>query len=514
MQVKAILFDTRSIQKYIFSGNMLRTNIGASYLVDRLFEELLVGKVLKPRFQEELDAESWQKGAAFTSLSGRCQVALIGGGNALLLFAEEVPDTELQAIVTEFTSLVLTECPGLRTGAAIMGEGELIDTEEGFRECNKRMHQKLKAYQNSIFPQVNVPYTGLTLSCDVNGEAANRYMQVRAEQRFVSQEVGAKLDAVGRANKRLHEDEAFVDVIAEQYAFPLALDELGQKESEDYIAIVHIDGNNMGTQFSDCRTLAKNAQKSVEVSRKTKRAFRQLLLHVTEGYERYQSFLRLGRDDKGLCYLPLRPLILGGDDVTFVCAAKVAVDFTRTFMQAFKAEGIESCAGIVFLPTSYPFFRGYELAEELCGAAKKPSRNKPGCYLDFLRLHGEQASSLEDIRAQECSGHLLRELHFGPYRVDSAEDFSSLDKLLACSRGLQDGMARNRMKRLRNVLQRDEHDMQEFLQQLKRAGGKLPGNIPLWEAFACALHDEHKRTPYADAIELTEFLPEEVAADE
>ena len=179
MQVKAILFDTRSIQKYIFSGNMLRTNIGASYLVDRLFEELLVGKVLKPRFQEELDAESWQKGAAFTSLSGRCQVAL-------LLFAEEVPDTELQAIVTEFTSLVLTECPGLRTGAAIMGDGELIDTGEGFKECNMRMHQKLKAYQNSIFPQVNVPYTGLTLSCDVNGEAANRYMQVRAEQRFVS----------------------------------------------------------------------------------------------------------------------------------------------------------------------------------------------------------------------------------------------------------------------------------------------------------------------------------------
>ena len=30
MQYKAILFDTRSIQKYIFSSNQLKTNIGAS----------------------------------------------------------------------------------------------------------------------------------------------------------------------------------------------------------------------------------------------------------------------------------------------------------------------------------------------------------------------------------------------------------------------------------------------------------------------------------------------------
>ena len=30
MRYKAILFDTRSIQSYIFSGNQLKTNIGAS----------------------------------------------------------------------------------------------------------------------------------------------------------------------------------------------------------------------------------------------------------------------------------------------------------------------------------------------------------------------------------------------------------------------------------------------------------------------------------------------------
>ena len=35
MAVRAILFDTRSIQRYIFSGTKLKTNIGASFIVEK-----------------------------------------------------------------------------------------------------------------------------------------------------------------------------------------------------------------------------------------------------------------------------------------------------------------------------------------------------------------------------------------------------------------------------------------------------------------------------------------------
>lgn len=48
MDFKAILFDTRSIQKYIFSGNKLKTNIGASYLVEQIFDDTLLD-VLRTR---------------------------------------------------------------------------------------------------------------------------------------------------------------------------------------------------------------------------------------------------------------------------------------------------------------------------------------------------------------------------------------------------------------------------------------------------------------------------------
>ena len=39
---QAILFDTRSIQRYIYTGNRLKTNIGASYLVKHVFSDILV----------------------------------------------------------------------------------------------------------------------------------------------------------------------------------------------------------------------------------------------------------------------------------------------------------------------------------------------------------------------------------------------------------------------------------------------------------------------------------------
>lgn len=40
--VGAVLLDTRSIQKYVFYSNKLKTNIGASYLVENVFTDAAV----------------------------------------------------------------------------------------------------------------------------------------------------------------------------------------------------------------------------------------------------------------------------------------------------------------------------------------------------------------------------------------------------------------------------------------------------------------------------------------
>ena len=58
--VAAVLLDTRSIQKYVFGCNELKTNVGASYIVDKIFEELLAEKILKKYRQGENLELDWK----------------------------------------------------------------------------------------------------------------------------------------------------------------------------------------------------------------------------------------------------------------------------------------------------------------------------------------------------------------------------------------------------------------------------------------------------------------------
>lgn len=105
MSVQALLFDTRSIQKYIFSGNRLKTNIGASYIVEHIFDDVLVKEILAdPAFGlGTIDGTSWKsRTEPLNELPADCYVAYIGGGNALILFKEGVADCR-KDIVTAFT---------------------------------------------------------------------------------------------------------------------------------------------------------------------------------------------------------------------------------------------------------------------------------------------------------------------------------------------------------------------------------------------------------------------------
>ena len=520
MQTKfyALLFDTRSIQRYIYSGNRLSTNIGASYIVDKLFENVLVNDVLKKIFTDD-----------FSSV---CKVEYIGGGNALLSFKVD----RRREVVSEFTRQLLIKRPGLKVGVAY-GELNLIDGKLNQSDIDN-LYAELKRNQNKIFPAVNVPYTGLTLSCEINGEAANFCDVSNGEVRFYSQEAAVKFTIAEEANEDLK--QRFKKVFAENnnYKFPMKIDELGQKDGENYFAIIHVDGNNMGLKFRTCSGLSERRKLSQEIKRKVEGAFGDLLFKIIQmkkagGFEKCLSL----KDDM----LPIRPLIIGGDDVTFLCPANMAIIFTKTLMELMSAEPlhIDCCGGVAILPTAYPFFRGYELAEQLCDSAKKSMRlllpsdlnDKENLtaadipfgssWLDYAILHGEQAPTLEQIRAAEYRG-ARGNLHFGPYQVanfnseHSQERRKNIENLLSCASQFKNGnMAKNKVKELRGILQHGKDDTARFLRQLHYQGQDLP-DVPDWNflktpEFLLWTAENNSQTPYVDAIELTDFYNAEVA---
>ena len=557
--VPALLFDTRSIQRFIFSGNRLKTNIGASYLVDHVFDKQLMEVLESETANLEVDKDSWHQELAIDKLQGKrqCVVAANGGGNALLLFSEDVAHEDLIQIVRRFSTLVLTEIPGLHLGAAC---GKLRLSDDEFQADLKELFQQLKQVQNRVFPVVSIPYTGLTLTCPISGEVANYYDPtgtiIKSDergQRFCSQEAAVKAKAAHDANLALEKEISKYSSVCQRFAFPQEIDELGQIEREkNYFAIVHIDGNNMGDKFRACRTQSERSRLSENVRRKTWGCFIHLLEHIESEYGKYleQHALDLGgrqkKDEQGRPYLPIRPIILGGDDVTFVCPAKMAIPYVKRFMEYLldehSVEGIEaeaakrmdSCGGIAILKTTYPFFRGYELAEQLCEAAKQRKRKEKQAnpnamgtsWLDFAILHGEQSPTLEQIRKQEYSGAGGEGgMHFGPYQVGHQEGGAlrdhrhDIENLMEAVRQFHQGkhtpkgegcMARSKAKELRLVLQHGPAEINRFLTQLAHMKQDLP-EVEAWEAYRQTENAlwSGGETPYVDAIELMEFLYEE-----
>ncbi len=568
MNVKAILLDTQSIQKYIFSGMKLKTNVGASHIVDRVFEDVLVGKILlnKAYLQtlgiQKVNTKGWMEENGPESIEGVVKsnqlpedgyVAYIGGGNALVLFKEDVAgeeNTNLKRIVQEFTTTLLCTYPGLKVGAAI---GSIQLDAANYSESMKALYQQLQQNKQRIHPVVNVPMTGHTLPCAINGESANAIQHeteaTKGDSRYVSHEVLAKNTMSKVANEELAKQ--FSSELGE-YQFPQEFSKLGSQEGDNYLAIVHIDGNNMGERFSQCKTLAERTTLSKTVTNLTKQAFKKVVeLAASISPERYkEEGIDVGR---GTPYLPLRPIIIGGDDVTFVCHARLSVILAQTFMKELETlsakelgklsgntsgTGIFSCAGIAILNASYPFFRGYELAEQMCGKAKEKAREQASSWLDFIILHGEQAPTVEQIREQEYTSIKGGQLHFGPYVVsDSIVDNKGnytpviqtnfkenmLQNMLDVVNQFNDmieeeKIGRNKVKGLRHILQNNDHMIQDYITQMEYRKTCLPF-VEYWEDYIpfgwkkkyietdSCIEASKYGTPYIDAIEMMEYLP-------
>ena len=158
-----------------------------------------------------------------------------------------------------------------------------------FKEGMDALYRKLKVNQSEVYPIVNVPYTGLTVPCPVNGGTADclekNYGPEGNRKHFISHEAAAKAEAAEGANRELH--RRFSSILHDDFCFPMELDDLGQKKGENDIAIVHIDGNNMGKKFSTVTTLGERSLLSRKVAHKTEASFGRLLADIVEDYGTY-----------------------------------------------------------------------------------------------------------------------------------------------------------------------------------------------------------------------------------
>ncbi len=558
-KVGAILLDTRSIQKYVFSCNKLKTNVGASYLVDGIFNDLMQNIIL-PKYNLKMPDISWKKSDGIQIVKDdtiEAEIVYIGGGNMLILinkFPEEDDNLKLcRDIVSSWSLEILKKAPGLKTGAAI---GMMDVSEDAFKNSLDDMYVQLKQNQNTVLPQVDLPYTGLTLECDISGKTADTFDWV--DKKWIAKEVKAKTEAYKYASEKVRYE--YGDILNNEYDFASELEKIGCKEGESYISVIHIDGNNMGVKFSKCKDSQERKKLSLTVVKIVQNAFRELIQSIIDEYDSKAYDEALDKrdliDDKGKKLLPIRPIIIGGDDITFVCPARVGIEYAKRFIEAVNKQDflndeqykrmskeikeekkdnesmkisktMSCCGGVAIVPLKYPFFRAYQLAEHLCGSAKTKSRQDDSSLIDFAILYGEMTPSLEQLcRYQYVAPEGY--LHYGPYYIkkNSDEDIadkSSINDLLSLKDKLKakvanneikdklkDKVASNKIKELRDVLTRDLHAQIRFLENCEGVRDIIKEECNTKDIEAKAFWqkkdgEDDLKTRYVDAIEIIDF---------
>ncbi|MDL2299165.1 hypothetical protein LJC21_00460 [Bacteroides sp. OttesenSCG-928-E20] len=402
----------QGIQSFIFQTNELKDIVGASELVE---------KVCREKFQQLFEKE----GVGYKPEN----LVMAAAGNIKYVF-ESVDDCE--KIVRVLPKEIMEMATGITVSQAVVMLEE--DDDGTFGEGVKKLEKKLKEQRNRPMPSMTVgmtamarsPKTGLPAVCNKKG---NLMDEATAQKQSESE----------AANNALARKVFGENVDNGKVAYNI--DHMTDKN--DWIAIIHIDGNSLGKVVS-----------KIGNDRKAFSKFSRGLSVCTEA-SAVTAYNAVKPNFKNSKKIPIRPIVLGGDDHTLICRADLAMNYARTFIETFEVQtgeklqevlalaGLDrltACAGIAFIKSSYPFYFGYDLSEALCKKAKKTTANEP-VQLSSIMFHKVQDSfveSFDDIAKRELIVNDNESFMFGPYFVNCEapqgyvriEEFGRLFKLI------------------------------------------------------------------------------------
>lgn len=395
-------FEAVFIQDYILAGGKIKTMVGASEIIEAVTNQLLNSAVVELGLEIKENDELPEKGelnlldneVVFPRRAGAVFMMITHNQKAAQDFAQLWP-----ILVSNFA-------PGLRFSAA-------LDSDDNLAEAAKNVRHKLNDQKNQ--PQTFLPEsTPLTVRFQKTGLA-----QVEAptgtKKDGADWTTKAKIDNPFQTlgNKHLHDRHKLDKPPCQEgyrYVFPKLFE---HKTTEEYweesfpfkatdpgnhsIAIIHTDGNGLGLYvqkiFAKLRGLTAAeyvhgyADFSLGLDAATQAAARDATDWLIEQYQNEENPYR--KKNKGVIIpLPMRPLILGGDDLTCIVRADYALGFINAFTEAFEQqttdflkglkafksvlpEKLTCTTGMIFIKSNQPFSLAYKLAEELCSKAKK-----------------------------------------------------------------------------------------------------------------------------------------------
>lgn len=508
------MVDLLGIQRYIYASNRLRDVVTGS----RMVSDATTASYLK----EKLPAYKFE-------LDDRKNVILDAGGNLILKF--DTMETAKQ-FAAAYSRLLWDTAPGLE---AVIAHREYDDGH--LAEAIKDLFEKkIPALKRTRKPSIPIPGFSVTASCTETGLVASGYDEEDPRGTSPLSSTILKRRAIWHEVNRKHPD---------RYIYPEGLDHLGRTRGDtSFMAVVHIDGNNLGQRIADWLKEQINNNKDDESFRREYKNLAQALASLGESaYQACEAAIMGAINDKKKVigfpealsfdlhsegkkdYLPIRPILVGGDDITFVCDARVAFDATVQALKTFNTTTIEqfkddptvtACAGIAIVPVHTPFIRAYEMAEDLCSNAKKwiKSTKAIASALDWHVGVLPPGQKIEDFRKSQYlrNGAMLCGrpycLKVSTTNNPTYRDWSWFVDLLDGKQGIRGGIwaqHRNKIKELRALLELSQDIVSKQMEAWRRSAPALGFPAPLSNNNVFIKEGDDQITPLADAIEIMDL---------
>lgn len=421
------IYDFRSKQEYIYRTNRLQEISGASELIKGIYKEFFIELNKEhpesPKYIGLKDNISFSYDEFKDNENILGQALYEGGGTLMIIYRSE--DIYMSAN-KRISRMVLAKTHSLSMIAAHIA----FDESKDFREQRSDLYKKLSKCKSEIIPCLPCNVTPFT-QISPSGHMPIAHVEYKGRDKVeLSRESRLKRKKNEAVEKEKREKGIrFIDTSL--------LDEAVFEKGEDsLLAIVYIDGNNMGEKLKGCldkcskgETIRVDIDKGVEALRAfsadTEKTF------VADPYAAIYEWTKAHRDE----WMPqarnqwdVRQVIGGGDEITFICTAKLALKLVQIyFTQLQKSnkgkkdnEKNYACAGIAIFHSHAPFARVYDIAEECCENAKKKARavrsetTNDGNYFDFYFCRSGLTNDMETIRETEEKGATGL-----PYAVDA-----------------------------------------------------------------------------------------------
>lgn len=397
------MYDIRGKQDYIYKSNRMKEIIGASYIIRECFDAYLypAAEACSGKGLFSYKRMTDQTGFSRKSFAGHLQEGYIGevvydgGGNFFVLY-ENVE--KYREVNQRFYRKVLEETYSLRVLTTYIEDVDFdnyqADQRRLYEKHRKREQKESMMHPVNTLPIVQVDYRdSLPLSEKQNIAGQERKVSYESRQKYRKyQEIMSR-----EGRDRIIEGERLLDEL------------VIKKGEESLLAVIYIDGNNMGAQVEKCLNTVKKpdgkTDTTYEASVKALREFSEYIQknYIDAGIEEVDKVLEKTPHQKR------RFVVYAGDEITFICNARnaygVAVRYLEKLAEKEPADAPRtSCAGIAVFHSHTPFSEAYRIAEECCKAGKKFMKKEKlanASLVDFHYCQGAIGVSLDEIRRQE-----------------------------------------------------------------------------------------------------------------